>query len=291
MFYNTFSCSFHFCLIVDIDMSELDAIKISINGPVTEDSLVDDLERIGVVSGMTLIVHSSLSSMGWVCGREVAVINALEKVLGEQGTLIMPTQSADLSDPAKWENPPVDKSWWQAIRDTMPAYDLALTPTREMGAIPECFRKQAGVIRSSHPQFSFAVWGKNAEFVINDHSLGFGLGNGSPLARIYELQGCILLIGVGHDANTSLHLAEYRAEFPSKTIRQCKSPIIINGQRQWQAFEDIDLDSDDFPEIGEAYENEGGSLQNGKVGYAQSILIPQKTIVDFAVGWIQKNRA
>ena len=94
-------------------MAEIDAIKSSTNGPVTEARLVDDLACIGVSSGMKLLVHSSLSSMGWVCGGAVTVVHALETVLGEKGTLIMPTHSGDLSNPAEWENPLVDESWWQ----------------------------------------------------------------------------------------------------------------------------------------------------------------------------------
>ena len=57
---------------------------------------------------------------------------------------------------------------------------------------------------------SFASWGKEAEFVIARHELAYSLGERSPLARIYELHGRILLIGVGYDRNTSFHLAEYR---------------------------------------------------------------------------------
>lgn len=271
-------------------MAEIDAIKLSTNGPVTQVTLVDDLVRIGVSSGMTLLVHSSLSSMGWVCGGAVTVIHALETVLGKEGTLIMPTHSADLSDPAGWSNPPVDKSWCQTVRNTMPAFDANMTPTRGMGAISECFRKQTGVVRSQHPQVSFAAWGKHADMIINDHSLSYSLGEKSPLAKIYELKGSVLMIGVGHDANTSLHLAEYRAGNASKTTKCCGAPITENEKRKWASFEDIDWDEEDFPEIGKAYEQSGGVYSRGKVGYAESILVPQQKIVDFAIEWIEKHR-
>ena len=271
-------------------MAEIDAIKLSVNGPVTEARLVDDLSHIGVSSGMTLIVHSSLSSMGWVCGGAVAVIRALETLLGENGTLIMPTHSAELSNPADWQNPPVDESWWQTIRDTMPAYDPDMTPARGMGAIAECFRGQTGVVRSVHPLFSFAAWGKHAQLIVKDHALSYGLGEKSPLAKIYELEGSVLMIGVGYESNTSLHLAEFRADYASKAIISCQAPIIEKGKRKWTCFEDVDETSEDFSGIGNAYEQSGGVFSTGSVGYAESIFVPQKKIVDFAIEWMEKNR-
>ncbi len=99
------------------------------SAPVTVESLRQDLLALGVEPGMVLLVHSSLSALGWVCGGPVAVVMALQQALGEEGTLVMPTHSAALSDPAAWVNPPVPQDWWQTIRDTMPAYDVAYSPT------------------------------------------------------------------------------------------------------------------------------------------------------------------
>ena len=91
-------------------MSEADAVQRAKEGPVTASSLESDLRALDVKRGMmTLLVHSSLSSLGWVCGGPVAVILALEKVLEPSGTLVMPTHSGDLSDPSEWQNPPVPK--------------------------------------------------------------------------------------------------------------------------------------------------------------------------------------
>ncbi len=72
------------------------------DGPVTFDSLCADLRALGVESGMTMIVHSSLTALGWVSGGPQAVVLALQEVLGPQGTLVMPTHSGDFSDPAQW---------------------------------------------------------------------------------------------------------------------------------------------------------------------------------------------
>ncbi len=260
--------------------------------PVTIESLRADFKALGVKKEMVLLVHSSLSTMGWVCGGAVAVIIALQETLGETGTLVMPTHSTDLSDPSQWENPPVPESWWQTIRETMPAYDPDLTPTRSMGKIAETFRKQKDTFRSTHPQSSFCARGPQASYIINNHTLAYGMGENSPLARIYDLQGFVLLLGVGHSSNTSIHLAEYRADFPTKRIVQESAPISLTGARTWVTFEDIDVDASDFDRIGADFlrSDAGKVVRCGKVGIADCQLMPQQNIVDFGVDWLEKNR-
>ena len=260
--------------------------------PVTVESLRTDFEALGIEKGMVLLVHSSLSAIGWVCGGAVAVIIALQEVLGETGTLVMPTHSTDLSDPSQWKNPPVPESWWHTIRETMPAYDPDMTPTRSMGKIVETFRRQKSVLRSMHPQHSFCASGPQASYVIDNHPLAFGMGENSPLARIYDLQGYVLLLGVGHSNNTSIHLAEYRANFPSKCIVREGAPILQAGSRMWATFENIDVDASGFDQTGEDFlhSDVGKVVQHGRIGNANCQLMPQRSVVDFAVDWLEKNR-
>lgn len=127
----------------DRKMSEQDIINntLSLN---TIDTMCRDLARLGISEGETLLVHSSLSSLGWVCGGPQAVVSALRKAVGGQGTLVMPAHSGDWSDPAEWEKPPVPKEWLQVIYDNMPAYEPEITPTRGMGRIAELFRTYPG---------------------------------------------------------------------------------------------------------------------------------------------------
>jgi len=271
-------------------MAERDAVERTPGPPATVESLRADLSALGVVPGLVLLAHSSLRALGWVCGGPVAVILALEAALDRQGTLVMPTHSGDLTDPAGWQHPPVPQAWWDTIRETMPPYDPDLTPTREMGRIPETFRKQRGVLRSGHPQLSFAAWGAQAARVTENHALDFGLGEGSPLARVYDLEGWILLLGVGHENNTSLHLAEYRASYAGRRVMETGAPLLVDGHRAWVRIQDLAIDSSDFAAIGESFGRATGGVRCGRVACAQALLIRQRALVDYAVRWMEEHR-
>ena len=257
----------------------------------TQAEMVKGLRTLGVRPGMTLLVHSALSQLGWVCGGAPAVVLALEEALGASGTLMMPTHSGDLSNPADWQRPPVPEAWWQTIRDTMPAYQPDLTHTRGMGAVVECFRKQNGTLRSSHPQLSFAARGPQARQLVGQHALTPGMGEESPLARLYDADGFVLLLGVDHGNNTSLHLAEIRAAFPGKATMPQGAPMLVNGQRQWVEFVDLVYDADDFPQIGTAFESaHPEAITIGKLGAGTVRLMRQRALVDYGVQWMAEHR-
>jgi aminoglycoside 3-N-acetyltransferase len=271
-------------------MGERGAIERTTGSPATIESLRADLIDLGLRPGMIVLVHSSLSALGWVSGGPVAVFLSLELALGREGTLMMPTHSADLSDPAQWAYPPVPEAWWAIIRDTMPAYDPDLTPTRGMGVVAETFRRGRGVLRSDHPQVSFAARGPLAERITGGHALDFGLGDGSPLARLYDLEGWVLLLGVEHGNNTSLHLAEYRADYPGRREITTGAPMMVDGRRRWVTYRELDFDDGDFPTIGAAFERECGAARVGRVGRGTARLMPQRALVDFGVRWMSENR-
>ena len=257
--------------------------------PNTIMSLKHDFKALGVKQGANVILHVSLSKIGWIVGGSVALIKALMETLTEEGTLVMPAFTSGNSEPAYWENPPVPKSWWEKIKKEMPAFEPEITPSRGIGKVAENFRIWPGVSRSNHPISSFAAWGKNAKFITENHKLEMDLGEGSPISRLYDLNGQILLIGVSHINNSSLHLAEYRSDFPGKRRRMTGSAVKIDNRAQWVEWEELNLNSDDFDHLGKDFEFMT-NYKPGKIGLAESRLISVREIVDFGVEWLKKNR-
>jgi aminoglycoside 3-N-acetyltransferase len=256
---------------------------------ITTTILIDDLRALGISVGDVVLVHSSLSRLGWVIGDQMAVVDALMAAVGPTGTLVMPTHSATWTDPAAWSNPPMPSAWIEIARAEMPAFDPARTPTVAMGAIVECFRTTPGVRRSSHPTASFAALGPQASLIVDDHQLEDDMGEQSPLGRLYELDAKVLLLGVGHENNSSLHLSEHRASYVHKSFCSDGSSMLTNGVKQWIEYRHLDENSDDFASIGLAFAATDRQ-RIGRVGEADAILMQQRDVVDFGVAWMNEHR-
>jgi aminoglycoside 3-N-acetyltransferase len=260
--------------------------------PATTAGLVADLRALGVTSGDVLVVHTALSALGWVVGGAQAVVDALLEAIGPEGTLTMPAHSADRSEPSRWENPPVPEAWWPIIRDAVPPFDPALTPMSAMGSVAEVMLRHPRTRRSGHPTVSHMALGPSADHIVGHHPFDRGMGDESPLGRLYELDAKVLLLGVGHANNTSLHLAEHRAAWPSKQWIRQGSAVLLDGRRCWVEYDELDGDTDDFDAVGAAFAATGLE-QVGPIGHAggQARLMPMRALVDFATMWFPTHRA
>ncbi|KMY53027.1 aminoglycoside 3-N-acetyltransferase [Bacillus sp. FJAT-27231] len=246
---------------------------------ITTETLKKDLHSLGVMPDTVLMVHSSLRSLGWIAGGEITVIQALMAAVTDNGTIVMPTQTTHNSDPKYWQNPPVPEEWWPGIRYFMPAYLPDITPTIGMGRIAEAFRTFPDVKRSLHPSASFAAWGKYASFIIDNHSINFAFGEQSPLARLYDLDASILFIGTDYSTCTAMHLGEFRANDGRKAFKQ-GSAMMENGERVWKTYMELEENSEQFNDIGRAFEKEA-AVTNGMVAQSPCKLIQIRPLVDF----------
>jgi aminoglycoside 3-N-acetyltransferase len=237
----------------------------------THSSLVSDLTAIGVRAGMILMVHSSLSKMGWTVGGPLTVIRALLEVLGPDGTLAMPGETPQMSDPANTG-----------------VFDPLTTPTT-MGAIPEAIRTFPGTRRSFHPLVSVFAIGRRAEEITAEHSLEFCEGRGTPFQKLYDLDAHTLLVGVGFNRCTSLHYAESLT--PNRRTAVSRFPLLQDGDRVWVAKPDMASDHDThFPIVGQQFVD-AGHVRAGKIGGADSMLFRTRTLVDFAEAYFRRTLA
>jgi aminoglycoside 3-N-acetyltransferase len=132
------------------------------------------------------------------------------------------------------------------------------------------------------------AWGKNAEKWMMEHPLEDSFGMSSPLGAFLNENVKILLIGVGYDSCTALHLSEYLLE--TKTYTNQGAAMLVDGERQWIEYQSVDGDSDRFPELGEAFEK---TLPNevfvAKFGQADCRVLQMKPLVEFGTQWLNEN--
>jgi aminoglycoside 3-N-acetyltransferase len=261
----------------------------------TREALVSDLWALGVRPGQTLLVHASLSAIGWVDGGPATVVAALLDSVGGTGTIVMPTTTEENSTTSRAHlkriagMSPREVSEYRA---QMPAFDKLLTPTTGSGRIAEALRTTPGAVRSDHPQSSFAAIGTRAERLMAGHRLTSHLGEESPLAALYGLGDvAILLLGVGYETCSALHLAEYRyTGMPPTRIYECV--ISADGVRRWVSYCDVILNDAEFGLIGLQAEKgiKARRWRGGRVGNAQCRLVSLCDLVDFATGWMARYR-
>ena len=264
----------------------MEQTKGTITEAFTKEDLIHALKTLGVGPGQIIEVHSSLSSFGFIIGGARTVVDALMEIASDGGTILMPDQAGENSEPSNWRYPPISPDLWQKVRDNTPAYNPERSDLRSMGAIVENFRHRNDVVFSNHPSVSYAAWGRYARLLCNRQSLHFPLSEESPAARMYELKGYVLMLGTGLDTVTCMHLAEYRSD--------CR-PIVIegasvneNGQRTWKKYLDLQLDSDSFEKIGPMLEKKG-LIRKTKLGGCERSFFPANAAIDEATKYFEKT--
>jgi aminoglycoside 3-N-acetyltransferase len=230
---------------------------------VSLDQLRRDLGTLGVPGGAVLVVHTSLRAVGWVEGGARTVIDALRAAVGPEGTLVMPSMT-----------------------DGRGPFDPRTTPTDEMGIVAETFWRLPGVLRSTHPNSAFAAEGPLAKEIVATHPLADPEGIDSPIGRVYRHDGWILLLGVGHDANTTIHVGEslsgvkYRR---IKTVHLAREGVVVREQVPM-----IDHCCGNFEKLGPILEREE-QVSIGRVGNATAQLMPSRAVVERAKSLLREN--
>ncbi|MGB9717232.1 MAG: aminoglycoside N(3)-acetyltransferase [Thermoproteota archaeon] len=240
----------------------------------TKQEIVRDLVKIGVEEGDILLVHSSLSSIGYVPGGAETLIDALLESVGEDGTIVVPTITGQIFDSP--ENPPSysrNKPCWT-------------------GMVPETLRKREEACRSKHPTHSVAAIGGKARSIIEGHEgAETPCGKGTPYLKIPELGGKILFIGASLESNTSFHAVEELAKLyyhlqPEPTLCRIEMDGNVVEKRCF-------LHAYGTPRAFEEKKEElvkHGVARIGYIGRARSILVDARKIIEFTLRKIEEDR-
>jgi aminoglycoside N3'-acetyltransferase len=219
--------------------------------------LVRELRSLGVEEGGVLLVHSSFRAVRPVEGGPVGLILALRDALGPEGTLVMPSWSGD------------DER----------AFDAARTPASpDLGVVAEAFRRLPGVLRSDHVH-AFAAAGPQAARITADLLPLPPHIPASPAGRVYDLDGQVLLLGVGHDADTVLHLAELLAGVPYRVPRHCT--VLEDGRPVRIDYGENDHCCERFA-LADGWLRRRGLQSEGRVGRAHARLVRARDVVAVA---------
>lgn len=220
--------------------------------------IADQLRALGVRTGGVLLVHTSFRALRPIEDGPLGLIASLQDALGPDGTLVMPSWTGD---------------------DELP-FDPATTPAAgDLGATADLFWRQPGVMRSDHPQ-AFAAIGPRAEEVVKTPLPLPPHVPDSPVGRVHGLAGQVLLLGVGHEADTSLHLAELIAEVPYGVPRHCM--VLRDGKRVRIDYLENDHCCRRFA-LADDWLRARGLQFEGPVGHGTARLARARDIVDLAV--------
>ncbi|WP_433533125.1 aminoglycoside N(3)-acetyltransferase [Micromonospora sp. CA-263727] len=260
------------------------------------DRLAADLTAVGMAAGRDLLVHCSMRRIGPVAGGPATLLAALRRVAGPDATMVVPAQTVGNSTTGpvfRAATDGLDAAGRAAYEARLPGFDPATTPSEGMGILAEHLRQESGAARSGHPLTSFAALGRRAVEITERHDLDCHLGERSPLGRLYAADAAILLLGVGYDRCTALHLAEYRPEArrpvgpPPEQAYRCY--VLVGGRRQRRDFHAPVLDASDFVQLGAAIEAHL-PVRRGLVGAAPTRLLDLRAAVDFATTWMAGHR-
>ncbi len=221
------------------------------------------LRDLGVLPGSVLVVHTAVSNVRPVEGGPQGLILALRDTLGPDGTLVMPSMSDD------------DER----------IFDPGATPCAGMGVVADTFWRQPGVLRSDSPH-AFAAQGPAAAAIVAPHPVEVPHGPDSPVGRVHDMDGWILLLGVGHDANTTVHLAEWLA---GVRYRVPKSALVLRGGAPARVeYGEIDHCCQRFALVDEWLE-QARAQRRGTVGHAAARLVRSRAVVTVVTEHLRNN--
>jgi len=219
--------------------------------------LVDQLHALGVAPGGILLVHTAFSRVGPVEKGILGLIEALRVAVGPRGTLVMPSMSDDDEHP----------------------FDPERTPCRSLGVVPDMFWRLPGVCRSNSPH-AFAAAGPDADHITAPHPVEVPHGPKSPVGRVHDAEGQVLLLGASHDANTTIHLAEALAGVRYRRPKHCT--VLRDAKLMRVDYAETDHCCQRFV-LMDQWLDAARRQRRGRVGRAEARLAGARVIANLAI--------
>jgi aminoglycoside 3-N-acetyltransferase len=254
----------------------------------TKAQLLAQSRQLGLSSGDSVMVHASLRAVGRVLGGPDALIDALMETIGPAGTMMMYVGCEQPFDD-------VGRGCFTGEEEALilehcPPFDpMTARASRAFGALAELFRTRPGVICSCNPGARMAALGAKADWLTRDHPLNYGMGAGSPLEKLCEADGKVLLLGSDPDEVTLLHYAENLAPIARKKTVRVQLPLPVDGQRTWVEIEECNSSTGirDWPErffadIVQAFV-QTPNVRTARLGDAVTHSLDARALVDFAI--------
>jgi aminoglycoside 3-N-acetyltransferase len=254
---------------------------------VTPLAIERSLRVLGVQPGGVLLVHSSLSSLGYVLHGVQGVLLALRNALGEEGTIVVPTFTGEFSDPACWIEPALPQDLWESVREGMPLFHPRRSLPSLMGQISLAVLMESESRRSHHPLASFAALGPRAAEITFEHDLGDPFGPRTPLGRARELGAQVLLLGVDQSRNSAMLHAQALADVPELRTNKGSFLAEVDGERRWVVPSRLGECTEGFPKIEDELV-ERGLVRVGLIGDATCRLMTMRPLVS-SVEYMLRN--
>jgi len=242
----------------------MDTSEAALKQKYSKADIADQLRALGVSRAGVLLVHISFRAIQPIEGGPLGLIEAIRDVLGPSGTLVMPSFSGDddkLFDP-----------------ETTPA-------SPDLGIVADTFWRLPGVQRSNHCH-AFAAIGPYAGVVTGDPLPLPPHIPASPAGRVHDLDGQVLLLGAGHDADTMLHLAELVAGVSYRVAKHCT--VARNGRAARIDYEENDHCCEMFS-LADGWLRQQGFQSEGRIGHAHARLAGARDIVKIAVEHLRRD--
>lgn len=168
----------------------------------TKERLLVDLRGLGIQAGDTLMVHSSVKSVGETENRADTILDALIEAVGEEGLLLMPCHT------------------WAQMGPQHPVFDPETEPSC-VGILPDLLRRRQGVYRSLHPTHSVVAWGKDAQaYIAGEERCTTPCPRQGCWGRLYDRKAKVLFLGCPLSKNTFIHSVEEWADVPLRLTEQ-----------------------------------------------------------------------